>query len=284
MENETITSAVCPQCGAPLTEADENGNMKCEFCGATALDNRHSFVHTSHNFEDDLNHYLENAEILLSDREYNRALDKFNEIASNFSKDYRGWWGMARALTHNFTQKDLDEEIHTKVNKYCTNAIAKAPEDKREELTVTYNEYKAAVKQVSINIKKLYEKFERSEKLIALSFPASIVVYTVFMFVYSIIYNLINNPELGNAGGDIVGVIIPALIFGVAYGIWAMAQDSDNAIFGIYATVALSAIDWGAACSILGQKLGFTHLVLMPLVFAAAFVPGYFMAKKARGY
>ncbi len=284
MENETITSAVCSQCGAPLTEADENGNMKCEFCGTVSLDNRHTFVHTTRDFDAELAHDIENAENLMSMGEYSRALNKFNEIAEQYSKDYRGWWGMARALTHNFIKKDLDTEIHTKVNKYCNNAISKAPEDKKEELESIYNRYKTAVKQINIDIKKLYEKFERDEKLIALSFPASIVVYTIFMFVYSIIYILINFPEFGNAGGGLIGVLIPAVIFGVAYGIWAMVQDSDNAIFGIYAAVALSAIDWGLAWSILGQQIDLTHLTIMPLCFAAAFLPGYFMTKKARGY
>lgn len=379
MENETITSAVCPQCGAPLTEADENGNMKCEFCGTVSLDNRYTIVRTTYDFGAELIHYLENAEELLSDGEYNLAFRKFEEITEQHSKDYRGWWGMARALTHNFTlmdlsedknarlqkyyakalskapvenkeelettidsynraiekemicrlnraealleneeyklafkefsqttdkyQKDyrgwwgmaramtndftltdLTEEQHKKLRNYVNSAKSKSPEEKKKELNEAYEAYKKAVEKADLKAYKEYMRSERIDWLITYSCPLSIIAYTIFMFVYSIIYILINFPEFGNAGGGIIGVIIPALIFGVAYGIWAMVQDSDNAIFGIYAAVALSAIDWGLAWTILGQQIGLTHLTIMPLCFAAAFLPGWFMTKKARGY
>ena len=283
MENETITSAVCPQCGGQLTAADENGNMKCEYCGTISLDQRHSFVHTTRDFESELNHYLENAEELMSDGEYDIAFKKFKEIAEKFSKDYRGWWGMARAITYEFTETDLNEESYKELCRYCKNAKAKASDEKKAEMEAVYREYEAAIQKSNEEFYKILQKINRDEKLIALSFPVSIVVYTIFMFVYSIIYILINFPEFGNAGGGIIGVIIPAVIFGVAYGIWAMVQDSDNAIFGIYAAVALSTIDWGLAWSILGQEIGLTHLIIMPLCFAAAFLPGWFMTKKARG-
>lgn len=284
MEAETITSAVCPQCGGQLTVADDKGNMKCEYCGTVSLDNRHSFVHTTRDFEAELNHYLENAEELMSDGEYNIAFNQFKEIAEKFSKDYRGWWGMARAITHEFHEINISEESYKRLYKYYGNALSKAPDDKKDEITRDYKYYNAAVTRINADLLKAHEKFERSEKLISLSFPASIVVYTIFMFVYSLIYNLINNPELGGAGGGLIGIVIPAVIFGIAYGIWAMVQDSDNAIFGIYAAVALSAIDWGLAWSILGQQIELAHFTIFPLCFAVAFLPGWFMTKKARGY
>ncbi len=284
MENETITSAVCPQCGAPLTLADDKGNMKCEYCGTVSLDNRHSFVHATRDFEAELNHYLENAEALMSDGEYNIAFNQFGEIAIKFSKDYRGWWGMVRAITQEFTVTDISEESGKVLGRYYKNAKSKAPDDKEAEIEAAYNEYKAAVEKSNQDFYKMLEKIERKEKLVSLSFPVSIAVYTIFMFVYSLIYNLINNPELGGAGGGIIGIIIPAVIFGIAYGIWAMVQDSEYAIIGIFFAVVLSAVDWLAASAILGVSPGIVHFIGMPLVFALAFLPGYFMTKKARGY
>lgn len=284
MENETITSAVCPQCGAPLTEADENGNMKCKFCGAISLDKRHSFVHTTRDFEAELAHYLENAEELISDGEYEIAFKKFKEIAEQYSKDYRGWWGMARALTFDFTEPDLSEESYKEVCRYCKSALAKAPDDKKEELEIFFNEYNDIITKANQDLLRIYKKIERDERLIALSFPASVAVYTIFMFVYSIIYILINNPELGNAGGSIVGVVIPPVIFGVAYGIWAMVHDSDNAIFGIYAAAVLSTLAWEGAWLLLLQKVELVNFIMMFIVFAISLLPGYFMTRKARGY
>lgn len=284
METETITSAVCSQCGAPLREADENGNMKCEFCGTVSLDKRHTFVHTTRDFGAELIHYLENAEELLSDGEYNIAFNQFKEIAEKFSKDYRGWWGMARAITHEFHEINISEESYKKLYKYYGNALSKAPDDKKDEITRDYKYYNAAVTRINEDLLKAHEKFERSEKLISLSFPTSIVVYTIFMFVYSLIYNLINNPELGGAGGGLIGIVIPAVIFGIAYGIWAIVQDSEYAIIGIFFAAVLSAVDWLAASAILGISLGIVDFIVMPLVFAAAFLPGYFLTKKAGGY
>lgn len=284
METETITSAVCSQCGGQLTVADDKGNMKCEYCGTVSLDNRHSFVHTTRDFEAELNHYLENAEELMSDGEYNIAFNQFKEIAEKFSKDYRGWWGMARAITHEFHEINISEESYKRLYKYYGNALSKAPDDKKDEITRDYKYYNAAVTRINADLLKAQEKFERSEKLISLSFPASIVVYTIFMFVYSLIYNLINNPELGGAGGGLIGIVIPAVIFGIAYGIWAIVQDSEYAIIGIFFAAVLSAVDWLAASAILGISLGIVDFIVMPLVFAAAFLPGYFLTKKARGY
>lgn len=100
----------------------------------------------------------------------------------------------------------------------------------------------------------------------------------------SLIYNLINNPELGGAGGGIIGIMIPAVIFGIVYGIWAIIQDSEYAIIGIFFAAILSAVDWLAASAILGVNRELISFIVMPLVFAAAFLPGYFLTKKARGY
>ena len=100
--------------------------------------------------------------------------------------------------------------------RYYGNALSKAPENKKEEIERVYSEYNAAVTKANQDLLRMYERFERNEKLVSLSFPASIVVYTIFMFVYSLIYNLINNPELGGAGGGIIAVVIPAIIFGIA--------------------------------------------------------------------
>ncbi len=284
METETITSAVCPQCGGQLTVADDKGNMKCEYCGTVSLDNRHSFVHTTRDFEAELNHYLENAEELMSDGEYNIAFNQFKEIAEKFSKDYRGWWGMARAVTHEFREINISEESYKKLYKYYANALSKAPDDIKDEITRDYKYYNAAVTKINADLLKAQEKFERSEKLISLSFLASIVVYTIFMFVYSLVYNFINNPELGGAGGGLIGIVIPAVIFGIVYGIWALVQDSEYAIIGIFFAAVLSVVDWLAASAILGVNLGIVDFIVMPLVFAVAFLPGYFLTKKARGY
>lgn len=283
-ENELLSAAVCPQCSAPLKPVDENGVMKCEFCGAVLLDKRHSFVHTTRDFESEMNHYIENAECLMEDGEYSTAFNQFRQVAENFSRDYRGWWGMARAATEEFSDTDISEDDFKRLYKHYTNALSKAPDDKKQEIEAVFAEYNAAVKKVNQSLAKLYERIERNERLIALSYPISIAVYTVFMFVYSIIYILINNPQLGNAGGGVIGAVLPALIFGIAYGVWAMVQDSEYAIIGVPIAAVLSGIMWNAAWFILFQKTEFTQLIVMTIVYAAAFIPGFFMTKKARGY
>lgn len=282
-ENETITAAVCPQCSAPLT-VDENGVMKCEFCGAVLLDNRHSFVHTSRDFESEMNYFIENAECLMSDGEYSIAFDRFKEISENYSKDYRGWWGMARASTREFTNVDISEDDFKLLCKRYSNALSKAPDDKKQELEAVFAEYNAAVTKANQSLAKVYERIERNEHLLTLSYPISIAAYAVFMLVYSTIYILINNPELGNAGGGVIGAVIPAVVFGIAYGIWAMIHDSDFAIVGVPIAAVLSGIAWNIGWFILFHKLEFAQLVLMTIVYAIAFAPSYLMTKKARGY
>ena len=63
-----------------------------------------------------------------------------------------------------------------------------------------------------------------------------------------------------------------------------MIQDSEYAIIGIFFAAVLSAVDWLAASAILGVSLGIAHFIVMPLVFAVAFIPGFIMTKIARGY
>lgn len=283
-ENELLTAAVCPQCSAPLKVVDENGVMKCEFCGAVLLDKRHSFVHTTRDFESEMNHYIENAECLMSDGEYSIAFERFKEISENYSKDYRGWWGMARASTREFTDVDISEENFKLLCKRYSNALSKAPDDKKQEIEAVFTEYNAAVTKANQSLAKVYERIERNEHLVTLSYPISIAVYTVFMFVYSIIYILINNPKLGNAGGSVVGAVIPALIFGIAYGIWAIIHDSDFAIVGVPIAALLSGAMWNAAWFILFHETEFTQLIVMTIVYAIVFIPSYLMTKKARGY
>lgn len=191
---------------------------------------------------------------------------------------------MARAMTYGFTQTDLSEESYKEVCRCCNIALSKAPENAKAEPERIYNAYNDAVTKANQELLRIYKKIESKEKLITLSFPAAIVVYTISMFVYSLIYNLANNPELGGAGGGIIGVVLPPLIFGIIYGIWAMVQDSEYAIIGIFFAIVLSAVDWLAASAILGLTLGITQYIVMPVVFAVAFLPGYFMTKKARGY
>ncbi len=180
-ENETISSAVCPQCGAPLKIVDDKGTMKCEFCDTVSLDERHSFTHVSRDFESELEYMLESAETHLKNEYYDDAFNAYWNLTGTFGKDYRVWQGLAASITKNFKDYEVSDDCFMQVEKYYNTARSTKSFSESCEFTLVYNKWRNEVIARNKRIQAYAEKIARQERIKNTVFFASI---PVFLFIY----------------------------------------------------------------------------------------------------
>lgn len=111
-----LVPAKCPSCGADVQIDDSRKEAFCSFCGSKFLvesavnyyntNNEYHIEQANIQVEDrnGLEARLKNAESYLSQhKQYLKALPMFESITKEFGGDWRGWWGMARGLTYDFS-------------------------------------------------------------------------------------------------------------------------------------------------------------------------------------
>ena len=183
MENEVLTSAVCPSCGAPLKEPDENGNMKCEYCGATSLDNRHTFSHVARDFATELEYQLTNADALIESGYYDKAFFAYNSLMDNHSADWRIWWGMLRSRTQNFLLVNVDSNTFQTAEHYFNTAMKRVPDDKKKECEAAYEKWKGLVFAYNKAIADAYKRYKTGRRIIGFVFFAAFAAFLAFYYI-----------------------------------------------------------------------------------------------------
>ena len=108
----------CPNCGGLLQLKDDKKGGTCPFCGTSYLPqditnyNTYKINNATLNVDPTaaLSQKLSNAETHLSKfKDYDKAIVLFKEITELKADDYRGWWGLVRAHTHEFTKADIGD-------------------------------------------------------------------------------------------------------------------------------------------------------------------------------
>lgn len=220
MENEVLTSAVCPSCGAPLKEPDENGNMRCEYCGATSLDNRHTFSHVARDFATELEYQLTNADALIESGYYDKAFIAYNSLMDNHGADWRVWWGMLKSRTQNFLLVDVDSNAFQTAEHYYNTAMKRIPEDKKKECEAAYEKWKGLVFAYNKAIADAYKRYKAGRAIIGIVFFAA---FAAFLVYYYIIVNQYFLPALSDLDTTALGfVFLSPAIFSFVLGIAAI--------------------------------------------------------------
>lgn len=184
MKNDIITSAVCPQCGAPLKIMDDKGTLKCEFCGVVSLDNRHEFTHVSRDFESELEQLLDSASVQLENGFYDDAFVTYSALRSTYGNDFRVWLGMAAAKTRNFTDFNVSNDEFNEVRKYYSTAASTKNFDEQHELAVKFNRWEKAILEKNQRIRELMEKHRREYRIKNIVFFSSTAVFVlIYWFV-----------------------------------------------------------------------------------------------------
>ena len=221
MENEVLTSAVCPTCGAPLKVIDEEkGTMQCEYCGGTSIDNRHTFTHVSRDFASELEYELTNADALIESGYYDKAFYAYNELMNKHSADWRVWWGMLRSRTQNFLLVNVNSNDFQTAEHYYNTAMKHIPEEKKKECEAVYEKWKGLVFAYNKAIADAYKRYKAGRRIIAFVFFAAFVAFLVF---YYIVVNQHFEAALGDLEPTALGFVFLSLpIFTFVLGIAAI--------------------------------------------------------------
>lgn len=151
-----LVSKRCPECGGELTVDEKKKEAVCQYCGTSfMISNPEVHVHNGQSMEEKLN----SAETFLTvHQDFEKAYTIFEQIANEFPNDYRGWWGMARAATHEF--QDVDH--HGKSESNVRHAQNVAPEAVRIEVNETWQEYQRCCKEMAERV--LERQLEEEQK------------------------------------------------------------------------------------------------------------------------
>lgn len=140
----------CPNCGGLLQLKDDKKGGTCPFCGTSYLPqditnyNTYKINNATLNVDPTaaLSQKLSNAETHLSKfKDYDKAIVLFKEITELKADDYRGWWGLVRAHTHEFTKADIGSQTLYKINTYVKYAKNVADDNTREEIENQWQSY-----------------------------------------------------------------------------------------------------------------------------------------------
>lgn len=111
-----LVPAKCPSCGGDMQIDGSRKEACCPYCGSKFLvesavnyyntKNEYHIEHANIKMEDSrgLEARVKNAEsYLVQHKDYEKAKELFQSITEEFAGDWRGWWGVVRADTYDFT-------------------------------------------------------------------------------------------------------------------------------------------------------------------------------------
>ena len=192
-----IINFICTTCGKKL-ELDTNNNWCiCQVCGSRFSKDQAIGLSTENNSLYELEEFVEselkNAEILLKTDAQSRMAERiYEKITECKPKDYRGWLGIVRAISHEFTKTDCTEKEFDRMNSCITNAITKADSENKNKISYTWNKYCKMINEYTTRKSEEERLQERKSKIkrnicIALSY-----IINVSSFMWSIIYSIMN--------------------------------------------------------------------------------------------
>ena len=114
--------AQCPNCGGQLEVDSEKEAAVCKFCqGAFIIEKAINNYNIQHNYNTTQNivkniygreqpeseDYLKNGDVFLSINDYEKAQTAYQKAVDLNPSDYRGWLGLAKCLSGNFSKTNL---------------------------------------------------------------------------------------------------------------------------------------------------------------------------------
>lgn len=147
-----LVSAMCPNCGAKL-ELDENMEKGfCMYCGSQiivqdAVQKYKVEISGRISVEGILSaeDFAKNGDTLVDIGNYQQAYDSYKELSEKYPDDYRGWWGMIRAMTSDFAimpdELDYHENIRNIAAEYFDYAVKTAKGSEKKNITEIYEKW-----------------------------------------------------------------------------------------------------------------------------------------------
>lgn len=147
----SLVAAKCTQCGANIDVDATLLKGSCPFCHTEFLVEQvvNNYIGSA---AEDINNLIKAGEARLAFGEYDVALEKFAQACGLYPQDYRGWWGLIKVKTQNFTKTylsndQLDEisELYKKIGIVSSGSIDSSVKE-------TFEPYIAKVKDVNSNV------------------------------------------------------------------------------------------------------------------------------------
>lgn len=171
-----ITEMKCKNCGGIIEVDDDKSTYICKYCDTPytkedLIVNNEFHYHNQFdnatvivNDERSIEARLKNAEFYLTKRgDLYKAQEIYEYVIEYKGSDYRGWWGMVRVLTENFTVELQEREDYEYIKSFADTAMEQAPKEVKEEIQSLWNIY--SEKQLK-RISKIEKEIEEEQRRI----------------------------------------------------------------------------------------------------------------------
>ena len=183
----TLVPAICTQCGSKLEVDPGKEAAICPYCktpfitqkainhysttNVTNIDRFHAEVV---NMTDDSSrdNRVKAGETFISLNDYVSAEKTFSDLTKDCPYDYRGWWGLIRVYSVDFSDMTIDGEKLSSIAQFYQNAIAVASIDEQKAIEPQYEAYYNSVREkldallldTQTKIKNLETEFNRYKR------------------------------------------------------------------------------------------------------------------------
>lgn len=243
-----LVPARCPMCNGTIEVDPYRETAVCKFCDTPfitekAINNYNTTYHikidTLHaaavhiNDDSSRDNRVKSGETHIRFNDYASAEKVFREMTEKFPYDYRGWWGLIKVYSRNFTDFNIDRSefynirnlyskayemaepnekalIEAKYREYSTRLEQKLNErlnDARQRMQRESYEYESRKKALESRINALYEQQK------GLKQPSKILAIVLAIGVLLIAIDLFSNAlHIGGNTSEIVFAISPYVI------------------------------------------------------------------------
>lgn len=175
----TLVPAICTQCGSTLKIDPKRDAAVCPYCNTafitekainnynTTVVNKIGSVNADVVYVFDnksVENLVKSAETFIKINDYGKAFDIFHKLSLEYPYDYRGWWGMIRIYTNNFTNYDITGSLFILIEDLYENVKKVIEEQDYEKIKYEYMNYINNVKkETSIKLNQLLKERETME-------------------------------------------------------------------------------------------------------------------------
>lgn len=170
----SFVSTKCPNCGANIKVDGESKKGVCEFCGAEyitqdvinnyQINNNYSTVqYVTKNVAGggalESEEYIKNGDVFLSLNMFDKAKKAYMMAIELNPADWRGWFGMVKIYTRNFT--DYEDNTHYS---YYVKAEKVATAEQKAEIAALYAKYKKEREAFERTRRAAWERIEQTRQ------------------------------------------------------------------------------------------------------------------------
>lgn len=178
-----LVPALCTQCGSKLEIDSAQEAAICPFCktpfvtekainnynttNVTNIGNLHADVVNVSEDNSRENRVL-SGETFIKLEDYGKAEKVFTELTDDFPHDYRGWWGLIKVNSKNFTDFSIDRVIYNRINDLFEKLRAVADTTSVNEIITIYstymNECDEKLSAVEAELNRLSERLQQNNE------------------------------------------------------------------------------------------------------------------------